>query len=44
MQSWTAAGARAVWSVDTCADFAAKRQFKYITLLAQADESVVAMR
>ena len=43
MQSWRAARPRAPWSVEECADFAARRQFKYVALLAQADERVVAM-
>ena len=34
---------RAAWSVAECADFAARRQFGYVSLLATADENVVAM-
>ena len=41
--SWRAAGTRAQWSVEECAEFAARRQFKYVTMLSLADESVVSM-
>ena len=34
MASWKAAGARAQWSVDESAEFAARRQFKYVTMLS----------
>ena len=43
MTSWTAAGARAQWSVEECAEFAARRKYKYVSMLSTADESVVAM-
>ena len=43
MRSWRAARPGAPWSVEECADFAARRQFKYVSMLSVADESVVAM-
>ena len=43
MRSWTAAGPRAQWSVEECAEFAARRQFKFVSMLSRADESVVVM-
>ena len=35
--------ARAAWTVAECAEFAARRQFAYVAMLSEADESVVAM-
>ena len=43
MPSWAAARPRAQWSVEECAEFAARRQFKYVSMLSKAEESVVAM-
>ena len=43
MASGKAAGARAQWSVDECAEFAARQQFKYVAMLSLAEASVVSM-